>query len=94
MQISRISVYQKENGWGFIDNYRGEDKLAPRRIFFHIHDWKGRIAPEVGMAVSFDFGPSRKPGMDDVAINIAPPDEVAAEILNAAKKVEGNGSAQ
>ena len=41
-------------------------------IFFHVSGWKSDVAPKVGMRVTFDTAPSRKPGMPDQAVNIAP----------------------
>jgi cold shock CspA family protein len=67
VMLSAIVKYDKTKGFGFLVNVVDDSR---RQLFFHIHDWHGNVAPVVGMAVEFDLGPSRKPGMADVAINI------------------------
>jgi cold shock CspA family protein len=86
-KISKISTYDSSRGYGFIENVVSESESNRRRIFFHVHDWHGNVAPEPGMVVHFELGPSRKPGMADVAVNIIP----MAEILFAATKESGVG---
>jgi cold shock CspA family protein len=86
--VSKVAQYDTKKGFGWIDNVTKE--YAHKRIFFHIHDWHGNVAPVAEMMVEFEFGPSRKPGMSDVAVNVRPV-RAAAQILDAAK---GNGSGQ
>lgn len=54
-------------GYGFVFN----DEIN-RRVFFHIRDWHRATDPAVGDEVSFELGPSRKPGRPDTAINVTP----------------------
>ena len=92
MKISKVSTYDIARGFGFIDDFSENETVRHRRVFFHIHDWKGRVAPQSGMTVRFELGPSRQPGRADVAINVAPADEIAVdEILNVATKESGVG---
>jgi cold shock CspA family protein len=64
--IGRVQKFSEMKGYGWLLlDFR-------TRIFFHITSWKSDTAPQVGMTVSFDTAPSRKPGLPDQAVNIMP----------------------
>jgi cold shock CspA family protein len=89
--VSKVVKYETSKGFGWIENVTQE--YPHKVIFFHVRDYRGNVAPVAEMVVEFEFGPSRKMGMSDVAVNVRPV-RAAAQILGAAKNVEGNGSAQ
>jgi cold shock CspA family protein len=64
--LGRVQKFSELKGFGFL--------LVDFRttIFFHVSGWNSDIAPKVGMRVTFDTAPSRKPGMSDQAVNIMP----------------------
>ena len=68
--LGRVQKFSELKGFGFLlESFR-------TTVFFHVSEWKSDIAPKVGMRVTFDKAPSRKPGMPDQATNIVPVENV------------------
>ncbi len=65
----QIQKYNVLRGFGFVlQDFR-------TRLFFHINDWKGDVAPVIGMRVSYDVIPPSKPNdlrMLPQAVHIVP----------------------
>jgi cold shock CspA family protein len=69
----RVQKYVELRGYGFIlIDFK-------TRVFFHLKDWKSDVAPQVGMAVTFDISPSGNPQKYKLnqAINVVPVESVS-----------------
>ena len=62
-----VVVRWTAGGYGFAFN----DEVN-RRVFFHIRNWNSVREPVVGDEVTFELGPSHKPGGADEAVNVTP----------------------
>jgi cold shock CspA family protein len=64
--IGKVQKFSELKGFGFLlQDFR-------TTVFFHVSGWTSSIPPKIGMRVTYDLGPSRKPGMPDQAVNIVP----------------------
>jgi cold shock CspA family protein len=63
---ARVQQFYDLKGYGFLM------KDFRTRIFFHVSAWKSAVPPQVGMTVTFDLAPSKKPGMPEQAVNVTP----------------------
>ena len=64
--IGIVQKFSQLKGFGFLL----QDFKTTR--FFHVSSWNSDVAPKIGMKVSYDLAPSRKPGMPEQAVNIVP----------------------
>jgi cold shock CspA family protein len=64
--VGQVQKFNTLRGFGFIvQDFR-------TRLFFHVKEWKGDVAPSVGMSVSYEVAPANKVGQLPQATNIVP----------------------
>ena len=64
--VGKVQKIDLLRGYGFI--FRG----FRDRIFFHITQWESDTEPKIGMLVTYNVVPARKPGFEHQAANVRP----------------------
>lgn len=64
--IGKVQSYNELRGFGFLlQDFR-------TKLFFHVHQWKADVPPQVGMVVTYDVIPSGKGDFKNQAANVRP----------------------
>jgi cold shock CspA family protein len=88
IMVGNVQKFDMLRGYGFIM------KGFRNKIFFHVTQWKSDIAPKIGMLVTYDLVPARKPGFEHQAANVKPVESGLNEEQTEAFVLALNGAVQ